>query len=129
MRHQDAGDVDRLGDRRKIAQRVVAAVRQQAHRNREAADRAHHQRVAVGGRFHDDLGAERAARSGAVLHHHRLLQALGHLLRHEPRDDVRRSAGRERHDHSYRLGRVGLRFRFPDVKHGHGGRGGHREKQ
>jgi beta-mannosidase len=49
---------------------------------------AHQQRVAVRGRAHHRLGREVAARAGAVLHEHRLVELIRHPLRDEPRHDV-----------------------------------------
>ena len=54
--------------------------------------------VAVGRRFRDRVGGERAAGAGAVLDDHRLAELVGELAAEQPRQHVDRAAGRERHD-------------------------------
>jgi len=49
---------------------------------------AEKERIAVGGALGHELGAEGAARAGAVLDQHLLLPRLGQLLRHDAREHV-----------------------------------------
>src|SRR5437762_1763954 len=54
------------------------------------------------------LGADGAARAGAVLHHHRLIPPLCELLADDARDDVGAAARREGDDNSHGLGGKGF---------------------
>jgi hypothetical protein len=67
------------------------------------------QRVAVGRRLRDRVGADDRAGAGAVLHHEGLLELLGKVLRDHARIDVGRAAGAERHDQAHLAGRIVLR--------------------
>src|SRR5438094_1909904 len=85
-------------DRRKILERVIREI--------AACKRIEHQRdihcrqqgVAVGRRFGDAGGANRGIGAGLISDHHRLSPDLAQPLRDHAREDVGRSAGRERHD-------------------------------
>ena len=61
------------------------------------------QRVAVGRRLGDCVGTHVAAGAASVLHEG-AAQRGAHLLREQPRQDVGRAAGRERHDDADGLG-------------------------
>ena len=67
MHDQHVVDVDRAHDRREVLQRVVRHLRIDADVDRERGDVAEQQRVAVGRRLRDELGADHAARAGLVL--------------------------------------------------------------
>ncbi len=96
-------------DRREVLRRVVGHRLVEARIDRMRGQRAHQDRVAVGRRLRDHVGADVAAGAGLVLHNHRLAPHLGELLRDEAAGDVERSAGRERHDQLH-----GLRRDRPD---------------
>ena len=72
----------------------------------------HQQRVAVGRRLGDGVGADGAGRAaGAVLHDEVLADRLVELLHQDARDAVDRSAGRERHHDGDGARGIGLRER------------------
>jgi hypothetical protein len=73
------------------------------------ADAPHHQRVAIGRRFGNQLGGDVAARSGAVLDHHRLPPGLAPAVADEARIDVGDAADRKRNNYFYRFGGIVLR--------------------
>src|SRR5213592_1012713 len=76
---------------------------------RRVRGRLHQQRVAVGVRVQHRLRADDAARAGAVLHQHRLLERVAQVLRDDAPGDVGARAGSERDDDADRLGWVVLR--------------------
>jgi hypothetical protein len=78
--------------------RVVTGVLVDRRRDEKRARASHHYRVAVRLRGCDRSGSDRAAGSGTVLHDHRLPETSRHLLRQEPRHDIRRSARGRRDD-------------------------------
>jgi hypothetical protein len=94
-------------DRDKILQRVVAELRLHERIDGERAVRAGEQRIAVRGGARRHLGAETAARAGAVLDHEGLAERLAHAFAAQSRDEVRIAASRERHDHAHRPVRIG----------------------
>ena len=69
----------------------------------------HDQRVAVGLRMGGHFGGDIAVGAGAVLDEERLAHRLGQALRQQPRGDVGRAAGRDRHQHLDRPRRILLR--------------------
>ena len=68
----------------------------------KARSAVHEDRVAVGLRLGDDVGADVAAGARVILDHHRLAPLARQLLADEARGDVRRAARGERHDDPYR---------------------------
>jgi hypothetical protein len=82
-------------------------------------------RVAVGLRLDHDLGADIAAGARPVLDDEILAELFRKPLRGEPRDDVRRAAGREGDDHLDWAGRVGVRVGDAGERRQRGG--AHRE--
>ncbi len=77
MHDEEIGDGDCLRNRHKVAQRVVAAIGLQAHRNGEAADRAVQDLIAVRRPFGNVFSADHAAGAGAVVNDHGLAPCLG----------------------------------------------------
>ena len=65
--------------------------------------------VAVGFRFGDEFGPQRAVGARPVLHHHDLAQRFAQLVGEEPRHEVGRSTGREADNEPNRTGRIALR--------------------
>ncbi|MCY1375134.1 hypothetical protein D9M69_625240 [compost metagenome] len=80
------------------------------------AGHAHHQRVAVGRRLGDEVGADVPARARAVVDHHRLAPVLAHLHGDQPRRRIGGAARRERHDDADRLVRKVARLRGGDQR-------------
>ena len=93
-------------DRREVLDRVVRHLRVEAGVDRVRRQRSHQDRVAVGRRFRNEIGADVAARAGAVVHHNALAPRVAQLLRDRAADDVERSARRKRHDEPHRPVRV-----------------------
>jgi hypothetical protein len=62
----------------------------------------HEQRVPVGCGLCDYVGADRPARTPAVIDQHLLAHRFSHALCHEPRHDVRGAARGEGHDDAQR---------------------------
>ena len=80
------------------------------------------QRVAVGRAFRDDVGADRAARSGAVVDNRSLAEAFSEPHGDEARRDVVAAARRERHDEPHGLGWILIRNRIDGNENGRCGR-------
>ena len=114
-------------DRDEILQRIVAELRLHERIDGERSVRAGEQRVAVGRGFRRHVGAEAAARAGAVLDHDRLAEHLLHVLAGDARDEVGVAARRERHDQPDRL--VGIGGERHARQHGDERRCGDRAKQ
>jgi hypothetical protein len=89
---QQLGTVGYFGDGDKIPRRVVVAVSRHSRQHRKRAHIAEQQRVAVGFGIGDRLGADHAAAADAVLDDHVLLERGRHVLRHQARHDIDRSA-------------------------------------
>jgi len=64
------------------------------------------QRVAVGGRFCHELGADHAAGAAAVVDHDLLAEAVAELDGDQAPDHVVAAARRERNDHPHRTGGI-----------------------
>src|SRR5258706_11783324 len=62
--------------------------------------------MAVGSRLRDDLGADDAARAGAIVHDDGLSERLAQPLRDDARSDVVAAPGRERRDEADRPVRI-----------------------
>jgi hypothetical protein len=60
-------------------------------------------RVAIWRRMGHETGADVGAGAAAVLDNDLLVETLRHRRRHEPRDNVERTAGRDRNDETDRL--------------------------
>ena len=108
-------DCERIGPRpevdhrREVFHRIVWKLRVKGNRDGESARAAHRQRIPVRRQLRGDLHADRAARTAAVLDHHRLPPRFSELLADEARQEIVRTGGRERHDQPYRLDGIGLR--------------------
>jgi hypothetical protein len=98
--------------RRDVADEVEAEVRVERRIDGVCRDRQH-QRVAVGRRPDDELGADIAGGARPVLDDERLFEPFRQPLRHQPRDDVGRAAGDDGDDQTHRPRRIGLRPRDP----------------
>jgi hypothetical protein len=148
------GERDELGERARgkcsAHHKYVRRIRDQTHESeilahieaqvlhhrwidREARARAEEERIAVGWRPHDRLGAHDARRPGAILDHDALAEPFGEIRRKQTGGGVGRPAGRERHhqlDRPLGIGREGHCRRersdqrehaTPRRSHGHAG--------
>ena len=106
---QHCGVAHEHRNRREIPHRIVGKIRAQAGIDRERAHRAEEQTRPVGHRLGDDFGRNSSVRARPVLDNDALANrgacALGQQAGHE----IRRAAGRERHDHPYRTRREIMR--------------------
>jgi hypothetical protein len=105
---KDVGRGGELGDRREVADRVVAGIAEEAGIHHEAAGR-HEQRVAVGRRARGEHGADIAAGTTAILDHHRLAQRRREPVGEDARHDVGGPARTEGHHDAQRAAGPGLR--------------------
>ncbi len=103
MYREDARCDPHLPDRREILDWIVGHLLVEPGIDCMRRHRRHQQRVTVGGRFRDDIGADVAARAGPVFHHERLSEQVRHSGAHDAGDGVRRTTGRERHHESDRF--------------------------
>ena len=89
-----SGYADDARDRRDVADEIEIelVVERRVDRVRR---RGQEERVAVGRRVHDGLGADIAAGARPVLDDELLAEPLRQPLPHQPRDDVGRAAGAE----------------------------------
>ena len=97
MAHQQLGHFRHHGDRHEILLGVERQFRLQ-RRVDGVVRRGEQQRVAVGRGLGGRVGCDHAARAAAVLDHERGLQIVRHPRGDEPRHQIDRAAGRERHD-------------------------------
>ena len=100
-RDEHIGRRVQLGDRREVLERVVGRLLVERGIDHEGA-RHHHQRIAVGRAARDLRDPEIAAGAAAILHDERLAERFTELHGHEPRGEVARAAGRERHHDPHR---------------------------
>ena len=103
VHHQHVRHPGHHRDRRQVLERVEWHLRIERRIDRLRADRAHQQRVAVGRRLRDEVGAEVAAGTRLVVDDEGLAERLAELRRERARQDVGGAAGRERHDDADRL--------------------------
>ena len=106
--HQHEGGGQNLAHRREILHRVVRHRAVERRRDRVTAGRQQ-QRVAVGRRFRDGVGADVAARAGAIFDDDGLAEMVRHLGRDDPPDRIDRAAGGERHHDADGPVRIALR--------------------
>ena len=112
QRAVDHQHVRRRGDARQrseVAHRVERQVLPQVGQDGVDRGGGHQQGVAIGRGARGDLGAERAAGPGLVVHDDLLAQCLGQLLRQDARQLVRRAARGIGDDQADRPGGEGLR--------------------
>ena len=89
----------KLRNRRHIPDRIE---RHFVHRRIDRVARSRkQQRVAIGGRAQRQLGTHVAACAGLVVDDYRLPELLAQALRQQPRDEIRTTPRRERHDDLY----------------------------
>ena len=84
--------------------------------------------MTIGGRVHDHLGRDVAARARPVLDDKRLAEPLGQSLTGQARDDVAASAGVKADDQAYRPLRIVLRPRNARDRRQRNSAGGEMEK-
>ncbi|MNT21674.1 hypothetical protein D3C72_1570210 [compost metagenome] len=109
------GDV---GDRAQLSARIVGQLLVQRQVGRDRAGNGHQQRIAVRRRLGDVVGADDAAGTALVLHHHRLAELARQAIADGARQRVGQPARRVGDDQVDGLGRVGA------LCAGRGGRGG-----
>src|SRR5262249_30641977 len=111
--HQhDVGTSEDARDRRDVADEIeIELVVERRVGRVERTDQE--KRVAVGRGTHDRLGTDVAAATRPVIDNKLLAEPLRQPLADQTGRDVRAAAGRERHDHSHRPRRIGLRLRDP----------------
>ena len=110
MHHLHKPHIHHVRERCKVAfniERQFVAVERGV--DRQIAQRAHEQRVAVGRGFGREFGADHTLRTGAVVDHYLSAQRFAELGRNHARHDVGAAAGREGDDDADRLGRKRLR--------------------
>ena len=106
--HDDHVVGGRKRDRLEVAERIVGHLAEEHRIDGETAD-IEQDGVAVGRRLGHLRGADAAARTADVLDIELLAELLAQFLHHQPGEDIRRAAGRERHDHAHRPCRIRLR--------------------
>jgi hypothetical protein len=112
MHDHGARNIHDLGDRDEVLQRTVRELGVVVRVDRHRADVAEQETVAVGAGPDRDFHADVAGGAGPVVHHHLLLEELGHRRLDDAADGVRSPARSERHDHAYRPGRVFVLLRL-----------------
>ena len=107
IHHHDIGKADDGCDRCDIADEIEIelVVKRRVDRARRAEEA---QRITVRSRAHDCLSADIAAGAGTIFNDELLTQPLRQPLPHEPRSNVGRTSGSERHDQAHRPRRIGL---------------------
>jgi hypothetical protein len=105
MQHDDHRHADDAGDRSDVADEVETEFRVErgVHRVRHGGEQ---QRVTVGRRRHDDLGADIAAGARQVLGDEGLSEAVGQPLPDQPRAYVDAAAGGKARDDLHRPHRI-----------------------
>jgi hypothetical protein len=98
-------------DRGEVGGGVVERLARERLVERVGADRAEHERVAVGRRLRHPQRAAHAAPAGHVVHDHLLADRLAQILRQDATEYVDRPAGGERNHHGERSRRPILRPR------------------
>jgi len=102
MHGQHIGAEHHHGDGGEVLLEIIGQVRKQAGCGRHRTDIGQQQSRAVRRRLGDGVGAEIAGCAGLVLDHHALADRGRQFWADQPRQNVRRSAGRERHDDAHR---------------------------
>ena len=119
-RHQEVRHRPQHGDAGEILGGIERQLGVERRRDRVRGDRVEADRVAVGGRLGDDVGADIAARARAVLDDELLAGQLTELGADDAGECVGRPAGRKDHDVAHRPARpvVG---RAGNARGNHGG--------
>ena len=105
---QDVGIGRRHGDRSEVLHRIVGQRLVDGRINRDRARLAEQQRIAIGLRLGDEIGADDRARAALVLDHDRLAGILRDLLGHDARHRIRPAARRVGDDELDRFGGIVL---------------------
>ena len=100
---QEVGQRPQHGDRGEVLGRIVRQLGVERGRDGVAGDAVEADRVAVGRRMGDRVGADIAARAALVLDDELLAGELAQLLAGDAREHVGRTAGREGVDVAHRL--------------------------
>ena len=116
MRDERVGSPRHQRHRSKVPPRVVRDLADQGIDD-EASRPDRKQRIAIGRRLSDEVGADVAAGARTVLDDERLPPGLRELLGDQTHDDVVRPAGGERHDDPHGPGGVVLRMRTQTEQH------------
>ncbi len=111
---QHVRHVHQVGDRREVLDRIVRILGVGGGVGRHRAHSGDAERVAVRRGLGQRVGADRAAATATVLHHHGLAQLAAQRVGHGAADDVGGAARRERYDQADRL--VGIRLRVGDAR-------------
>ena len=109
MDDQDVGGKRQIRNGGEVADGIVGQLHQ-ADVDRYGCDVADHQRVAIRRRFGRQVHADRAACTASVIDDERLSPALGELLIDRAGEQIRATAGRQRHDEPNRLRRKACLF-------------------
>ena len=101
VHHEHVGQPRHHADGREVGDRVVGELRIERRIEGQRADMAEQQRVPVGVGLGDGGAGDRSRQPRPVVDHHRLAEAVRHLLADDPAEEIGRSAGRERHDQGH----------------------------
>ncbi len=112
VHHHDVGTSEDARDRRDVADKIEIELVVKRRVGR-VDNTAQEERVSVGRRTYDRLGADIAAATRPVVDHKLLAEPLRQPLTHQARRDVARAARRDWHDQPHRPCRVDLRPRDP----------------
>ena len=105
--HQDQRDRTDQRDRCEVAHDVEGQLRKEEGIDHQR-HRDGHDGVAVRGRAHDELRADVAGSTAAIVDEHLLAERLGHLLRQRARQVVDAASRHQRDHHAHGLRRVAL---------------------
>src|SRR6516164_5918906 len=110
MHHHDEGVANDARDRRDVADEIEVELFVERRVDRVVPP-DHEQRVAVGRRTYNRLGADIAAATRPVVDNKLLAEALGQPLTDQARDDVTWAGGGKADNDANRPRRIGLRPR------------------
>ena len=98
-------------DRRKVPHRIIRQAFVKRGIDGLRSDCRHQQRPAIGRRLGHRVGANGAARASSIIDHERRLECVAKRLGERPRNNIGRSPGWKRHDHTNLCARQALRSR------------------
>jgi hypothetical protein len=101
MHDQNVGGERDQADRIEVPYRIVANLPEEARRG-DQVRAVEEQGIAVFLRFRDDLAADHAVRSGAVVDDDLPPECFAQALRHDPAHGIDAAPGRDRHHHPHR---------------------------